>query len=36
MTPRGSSRVDAAPEVVWYPFATLYENGQSVRFDKVG
>ena len=36
-TPRRSNREDEVErEVCWYPFATLYENGQSVRFDKVG
>ena len=30
--------VDESPaeETVWYPFATLYEKGQSVRFVKAG
>ena len=33
---RGQESASVAAEVCWYPFATLYEKGQSVKFDKVG
>ena len=39
MTPRKRNRkkeMQVVEEICWYPFATLYEKGQSVRFDKVG
>jgi hypothetical protein len=36
-TPRRKREIqENEAETCWYPFATLYENGQSVRFDKVG
>jgi len=35
-TPRRKRENEVTMEICWYPFATLYENGQKVRFDKVG